>query len=60
MDNIIRYRSLEAFCRQRARIEGCDLWLEKADIFARLADAESRSEKAETDDQEKVHKSGPN
>jgi hypothetical protein len=55
MDNILRYRSLEAFCRQRARIEGqsCDVWLEKASIFARLAAAESRSKKAETNDEEK-------
>jgi hypothetical protein len=56
MDNILRYRSLEAFCRQRAQIEGenYDVWLEKADIFARLAAAESRSKTAETNDKEKV------
>ena len=55
MDNILRYRSLEAFCRQRARTEGesCDAWLEKAEIFARLANAESRSKTAEENDEEK-------
>jgi hypothetical protein len=60
MDNILRYRSLEAFCRQRARIEGCDVWLEKADIFAGLADAESRSKTAEKNDEKKILKLGLN
>jgi hypothetical protein len=53
MDDILRYQSLEAFCRQRARMEGCDVWLEKAGIFARLAAAESRSKRAETNDEER-------
>jgi hypothetical protein len=58
MENISRYRSLEAFCRQRARIEDCDVWLEKADIFARLAAAEGRSKRAEANDEEKVTQRG--
>jgi len=59
MENILRYRSLEAFCRQRARIRGedSDVWLEKAEIFARLATAESRLKMlAVTDDEEKKEK----
>ena len=50
MEDFLRYRSLEEFCRQRARIEEKDsgVWLEKAGIFAGLAAAESRSKIAET------------
>jgi hypothetical protein len=42
MKNILRYRSLEAFCRYRARTVGedTDVWLEKANILGSLAAAE--------------------
>ena len=55
MENISRYRSLEAFCRQRARLVGedSDAWREKAEIFSALAAAESRSA-AETINREKA------
>ena len=45
MENICRYRSLEAFCRHRARLVGedFDAWRERAETFSRLAAAESRS-----------------
>jgi hypothetical protein len=54
VEDFLRYRSLEEFCRQRARIEEKDsgVWLEKAGIFAGLAAAESRSKIAETSDEE--------
>lgn len=60
MEDLLRYRSLEEFCRQRARIEEKDsgVWLEKAGIFARLAAAESRSKIAETSDEEKSLRRG--
>ncbi len=43
MVDIVRYRALEAFCRQRAQMEGEGraFWLEEADILARLIIMES-------------------
>jgi len=45
MDNVARYRSMEAFCRHRALQETkeSDVLLEKAAMFSRLAGAESKS-----------------
>jgi hypothetical protein len=45
MDNVARYRSMEAFCRHRAlqEIKESDVWLNKAAVFSRLAAAESES-----------------
>jgi hypothetical protein len=44
MEDIVRYRALEAFCRQRAQMEGegSAFWLEEADILAQLIIMESR------------------
>ncbi len=44
MEDIVRYRALEAFCRQRAQMdgEGSAFWLEEAEILAQLAMTESR------------------
>ncbi len=44
MEDIVRYRALEAFCRQRAQMEGegSAFWLEEADILAKLIIMESR------------------
>jgi hypothetical protein len=44
MEDIVRYRALEAFCRQRAQMEGegSAFWLEEADILAQLIITESR------------------
>jgi hypothetical protein len=38
MEDIVRYRALEAFCRQRAQMEGegAAFWLEEAEILAQL------------------------
>jgi hypothetical protein len=51
MDNVARYRSMEAFCRHRARVEveESDTWLKQASIFSNMAAAESeRQTVAET------------
>jgi hypothetical protein len=52
MEKVLRYRSLEAFCRQRAQICTNDSfgWLEKASLLASLAAAESRVGLASVDD----------
>jgi hypothetical protein len=44
MEDIVRYRAFEAFCRQRAQMdgEGSAFWLEEAEILAQLAMTESR------------------
>lgn len=44
MEDVVHYRALEAFCRQRAQMEGesSAFWLEEADILAKLATNESR------------------
>ena len=44
MEDIVRYRALEAFCRQRAQMEGegSAFWLEEADILAQLIIRESQ------------------
>jgi hypothetical protein len=44
MEDIMRYRVLEAFCRQRAQMdgEGSEFWREEADILAQLVMTESR------------------
>jgi hypothetical protein len=38
MEDVVRYRAFEAFCRQRAKMEGegSAFWLEEADLLARL------------------------
>jgi hypothetical protein len=58
MENIERYRALEAFCRQRAKMdgEGSAFWLEEAEILAQLAMTESRLKKlaASNDDEQWV------
>jgi hypothetical protein len=56
MENIERYRALEAFCRQRAQMdgEGSAFWLEEAEILAQLVMTESRLKKlAASNDDEK-------
>jgi hypothetical protein len=44
MEDIVRYRALEAFCRQRAQMEGegSAFWLAEADILAQLIIRESQ------------------
>jgi hypothetical protein len=44
MEDVVRYRALEAFCRQRAQMEGesSGFWLEEADILSKLITTESR------------------
>ena len=44
MENIVRYRAFEAFCRQRAQMdgEGSAFWLEEADVLAQRIIMESR------------------
>jgi hypothetical protein len=53
MEKVLRYRSLEAFCRHRARIEGesPDVWLEKANILASLASAEIKPKASAADEE---------
>jgi hypothetical protein len=38
MKEAVRYRALEAFCRQRSQMEGegSEFWLTEADILAKL------------------------
>jgi hypothetical protein len=38
MEDLVRYRALEAFCRQRARMEGENqlFWLTEAEVLAKL------------------------
>jgi hypothetical protein len=58
MENIVRYRAFEAFCRQRAQMdgEGSAFWLEEAEILAQLAMTESRLKKlaASNDDEKRL------
>jgi len=44
MEDVVRYRALEAFCRQRAKMEGeaAAFWLEEAEILAKLVTVEGR------------------
>jgi hypothetical protein len=44
MEDVVRYRALEAFCRQRAQMEGepSAFWIEEANILAKLITTESR------------------
>jgi hypothetical protein len=43
MEDVVLYRALEAFCRQRARMEGEGLafWLEEAENMAKRVMSES-------------------
>jgi hypothetical protein len=38
MEDLMRYRAFEAFCRQRAQMEGegSAFWLEEAEVLAKL------------------------
>jgi hypothetical protein len=38
MEELVRYRALEAFCRQRAKMEGENelFWLTEADVLGKL------------------------
>ena len=44
MDDVVEYRALEAFCRQRAKMEGesSAFWLKQADVLAKLITTEIR------------------
>jgi hypothetical protein len=44
MKDVVLYRALEGFCRQRAQMEGesSSFWLEEADILSRLVTIEGR------------------
>ena len=53
MEKVSRYRSLEAFCRHRARVVGEDAetWRERAEMFSRLAAVASRSANQPVDEE---------
>ena len=46
MQNMMRYRAFEAFCRQRSQMEGENevFWLAEAEILAKLATNAQRLE----------------
>jgi hypothetical protein len=60
MDNVTRYRSIEAFCRHRALIDvgEADAWLKKASAFSRMAAAEGKLETLAQPNEEKSRHSG--
>jgi hypothetical protein len=44
MEQVLHYRAMEAFCRQRAKMDGEDesFWLTEAEVQAKLAKNMSR------------------